>query len=51
MPDLAWHKFLEIGVDFIDEDHKHLLDIMLEIKQAVREHNHSECSSSTRSIT
>ena len=45
MPDLEWHKFLEIGVDFIDDDHKHLLGIMLKIKQAVQESNHSECSS------
>ena len=35
MTDLKWYDFLEIGVDFIDEDHRELLDIMIEIKVAI----------------
>lgn len=27
----VWHSFYEIGVDFIDEDHKHLISIMQDI--------------------
>lgn len=35
MADLLWHDFLEIGVEFIDDDHKNLLRIMREIKAAI----------------
>ena len=34
MANLKWRKFLEIGVDFIDADHKKLLGIMKDIKSA-----------------
>jgi len=37
MIDLAWHDFLKIGVDFIDDDHKKLLKIMIDIKDAIEE--------------
>ena len=43
MADLEWHEFLEIGVDFIDEDHKRLLAIMREIQQAVNEYDSKKC--------
>ena len=42
MADLKWYDFLEIGVDFIDEDHRELLDIMIEIKAAIEEENNNK---------
>lgn len=39
MVDLVWHEFLEIGVDFIDEDHRALLNIMQQVENAVKEKN------------
>jgi len=41
--DLLWHDFLEIGVDFIDDDHKKLLGIMIETKAAIEEGNNNKC--------
>lgn len=43
MADLNWHEFLEIGVDFIDDDHKQLLSLLRDIKAAVDENNRTEC--------
>ena len=43
MPDFSWHNFLEIGVDFIDNDHKKLLQIMLDTKTAIEDGNDNEC--------
>lgn len=43
MPDLKWHDFLEIGIDFIDEDHKRLLNIMLDVKNTIEANNFSKC--------
>ena len=43
MTDLEWHNFLEIGVDFIDDDHKKLLQIMIETKRAIEEGDNSKC--------
>jgi hemerythrin-like metal-binding protein len=43
MADLKWHDFLTIGVDFIDDDHKKLLKIMQEAKEAIKEDNQNEC--------
>ena len=42
MVDLDWHEFLEIGVDFIDEDHRGLLKIVRQVKSAVLEKNYNE---------
>ena len=44
MVDLKWYDIFEIGVDFIDEDHKKLLNIMLDVKNAVEANNHSKCT-------
>lgn len=41
---LEWHNFLEIGVDFIDDDHKNPLKIMLHVKDAIDDNNFSKCS-------
>lgn len=43
MVDLVWHNFLEIGVDFIDEDHRALLETMQQAKNAVEAKNYDEC--------
>ena len=43
MADLKWHDFLEIGVDFIDDDHKKILSIMQATKKAIEEDNQNEC--------
>lgn len=43
MLDLVWHDFFTIGVNFIDNDHKKLLRIMSDIKQAVENANDKEC--------
>lgn len=44
MPDLEWHDFLEIGVDFIDADHQQLLEIMRGVKQAIEANDYAMCS-------
>ena len=44
MIDLEWHDFLKIGVDFIDEDHRKILGIMLQVKNAINVKNFNECS-------
>jgi hemerythrin len=43
MTDLQWHEFFEIGVNFIDEDHKKLLTIMQNIQKAVNESDTNKC--------
>lgn len=43
MTDLIWHDFLEIGVDFIDEDHKNLLKIMVDTKSAIEAGDNNKC--------
>ena len=43
MTDLLWHDFLEIGVDFIDEDHKNLLKIMVDTKSAIEAGDNNKC--------
>lgn len=44
MTDLVWHDFLEIGVEFIDQDHKHLLAIMQNIQGAIVRQDYEECA-------
>lgn len=44
MANLVWHDFLEIGVDFIDQDHKHLLAIMQEVQSAIIQHDFEACA-------
>jgi hemerythrin len=44
MVDLVWHEFYELGVDFIDEDHKKLLALMVEIRAAVKDSNFEACT-------
>lgn len=43
MTDLLWHDFLKIGVDFIDNDHKKLLEIMVATKSAIEEGDNTKC--------
>lgn len=40
MADLKWYSFLEIGIDFIDEEHKALLKIMQEIRSEIEANNY-----------
>lgn len=40
--DLSWYDFLEIGVDFIDSDHKKLLNIMQNVKHSIETENNDE---------
>ena len=42
--ELTWYDFLEIGVDFIDADHKRLLLIMQETKTAITQKDFSKAS-------
>ena len=42
MADLKWHSFFEIGVDFIDEEHKALLSIMMDTRDAIESNNYKE---------
>lgn len=35
MANLEWHDFYEIGVDFIDAEHKNMLSIMRAVQEAV----------------
>lgn len=35
MADLDWHSFYEIGVDFIDEEHKEILSVMRNMRDAL----------------
>jgi len=43
MTDLEWYDFLEIGVDFIDDDHKKLLKIMAATKRAIEDGDNNKC--------
>jgi len=45
MIDLEWHDFLTIGVDFIDDDHKKILNIMQQVIVAINENNLNESAS------
>jgi len=45
MTELSWHDFLKIGVDFIDEDHKKLLEIMQDVKSSIEEGDNRKCAS------
>ena len=45
MLNLQWDKAWEIGVDFIDEEHKNLLAIMRRIRQSILSGDYAECSS------
>ena len=44
MTELVWHDFLEIGVEFIDQDHKHLLAIMQGVQSAILRKDYVECA-------
>lgn len=39
MKDLMWHDFFKIGVDFIDDDHKRILSIIRQVKDAINEND------------
>ena len=43
MANLLWHDFLKIGVDFIDNDHKKLLDIMVSTQMAIDAGDNNKC--------
>lgn len=43
MIDLEWHDFLDLGIDFIDTDHRNLLKVMQAIKLAIEENNRNKC--------
>jgi len=43
MNDLKWHDFLEIGIHFIDDDHKKILKILQDTKSAIKSGNNNEC--------
>lgn len=43
MTDLQWHDFLKIGVEFIDDDHRKLLQIMQDIKATIEHKNYDKC--------
>jgi len=42
--DLAWHEDYEIGVQFIDDDHKHLLNTLQDIRDAILKEDYTECA-------
>lgn len=44
MAALVWHDFLEIGIEFIDEDHKRLLAIMQDVQNAIARKDYEECT-------
>ena len=44
MAELKWHDSYEIGVKFIDDDHKGLLNIILKIKDVMSAGELSKCS-------
>ena len=44
MIDLDWHDFYEIGVDFIDEEHKNILSIMRGIRDSILADDYDECT-------
>ena len=43
MANFSWHHCFEIGVDFIDDDHKRLLTIMQDIQSAIDASEHNKC--------
>jgi len=44
MSNLVWHDFFEIGVEFIDQDHKCLLDIMQDVQDAIIQRDYDGCA-------
>jgi hemerythrin len=44
MIDLDWHDFYTIGVDFIDQEHKEILSVMRELRDAIAAGNLDECA-------
>lgn len=44
MSNLVWHDFFEIGVEFIDQDHKHLLAIMQDVQDAIMQRDYEACA-------
>jgi len=44
MIDLIWYDGYEIGVDFIDDDHRRLLHIMQDIRSAILGEDYSQCT-------
>jgi len=44
MIDLVWYDGYEIGVHFIDDDHRNLLNIMQDIRSAILKENYSKCA-------
>lgn len=43
MADLTWYPAMKIGLEFIDQDHQHLLKIMQETKLAIEQGNDELC--------
>jgi len=43
MNNLEWHDFLEIGINFIDDDHKKILKILQDTKYAIESGKDNEC--------
>ena len=50
MIDLDWQDFYEIGVDFIDRDHKKILTIMQNLREAIIDGDLDKCSSLSDSL-
>jgi len=44
MIDLVWYEGYEIGVHFIDDDHRRLLNIMQDIRSAILGEDYPECA-------
>jgi len=44
MVDLDWKDYYEIGVNFIDLDHKKILTVMRDLRDAITDGNLEECS-------
>jgi len=42
--DLDWHDFYEMGIEFIDQEHKEILAIMRNIRDAINTGNLVRCS-------
>ena len=50
MVDLDWHEVYEIGVDFIDEEHKQILSVMRSMSEAARADDHELCQDLSREL-
>jgi hemerythrin-like metal-binding protein len=44
MVNLDWHDKLLTGVDKLDDDHKHVLEIMRELQQRIEKQDYDPCS-------